>query len=107
MKGVKDLLDSSNYNFLSHTAFITKYNIKTNYLEYYKVVSALEHFRKKCSLNQNPTPLEKPLKTCSLPSKFEKRFIRFILATLETAKLKKIKKYLEFSPNACKLHSCL
>ena len=30
--------DVSNYNFLSYTAFITKYNIKTNYLEYYKVM---------------------------------------------------------------------
>ena len=49
VKDVKDLLDDSNYNFLSYTAFITKYNIKTNYLEYYKVVSALKHFKKKCS----------------------------------------------------------
>ena len=31
VKDVKDLLDDSNYNFLSYTAFITKYNIKTNY----------------------------------------------------------------------------
>ena len=58
VKDVKDLLDDSNYNFLSYTAFITKYNIKTNYLEYYKVVSALKHFRKKCSNNQNFITLE-------------------------------------------------
>ena len=51
--------DDSNYNFLSYTAFITKYNMKTNYREYYKVVSALKHFRKKCSNNQNFTTLEK------------------------------------------------
>ena len=48
--GVKDVKD-----FLSYTAFTTKYNIKTNYLEYYKVVSALKHLRKKCSNNQNFT----------------------------------------------------
>ena len=30
VKDVKDLPDDSNYNFLSYTAFITKYNIKTN-----------------------------------------------------------------------------
>ena len=42
VKDVKDLLDDPNYNFLSYTAFITKYNIKMNYLEYYKVVSALK-----------------------------------------------------------------
>ena len=60
MKDVKDLLDSSNYNSLRYTAFIIKYNIKTNYLEYYKVVSALKHFRKKCSsCNQNFATLEK------------------------------------------------
>ena len=49
VKDVKDLLDDSNYNFLSYSAFITKHNIETNYLEYYKVVSALKHFKKKCS----------------------------------------------------------
>ena len=55
MKDVKDWLDDSNYNFLNYTAFITKYNIKTSYLEYYKVMPALKHFRKKCSNNQNFT----------------------------------------------------
>ena len=59
MKGVKDLFDDSNYNFLSYTAWITKYDIKTNHLGYYKVVSSLKHFRKKCSNNQNLTTLEK------------------------------------------------
>ena len=61
MKDVKDLLDVSNYNFLSYTAFITQYIIKTNHLEYYKVVSVLKHFRKKCSDNQNFTTLEKAI----------------------------------------------
>ena len=46
VKDVKDLLDVSNYNFLSYTAFITKYNIKTNHLDYYKIVSVLKLFRK-------------------------------------------------------------
>lgn len=47
-------------NFLSYTTVITKYNIQTNYLEYCKVVSApVKHLRKKCSSNQNLTPLEK------------------------------------------------
>ena len=41
VKDVRDLLDSSNYNFVTYTAFITKYNIETNYIEYYKAVSAL------------------------------------------------------------------
>ena len=58
-KNLKDLLDGSDYHFLSYTTFITKHNIKTNHLEYYKVVSALKHFRKKYSNNQNFTTLEK------------------------------------------------
>ena len=34
---------------LSYNAFIDKYNIKTNYLEYFKVISALKQFKKSCS----------------------------------------------------------
>ena len=41
VKDVRDLLDGSNYNFVTYTAFITKYNTKTNYIECYKAVSAL------------------------------------------------------------------
>ena len=40
-------------------------------------MSALKHFRKKCSNNQNFTTSKKPRTTCSLPRKFAKRFIRF------------------------------
>lgn len=46
VKDVRDLLDSSNYNFVTYTAFITKYNIETNYTDYYKAVSALIKTRK-------------------------------------------------------------
>ena len=60
MKETKDLLDSSNYNFISYAAFITKYKIRTNYLEYYKVLSALKHFKQKCSPEQNIPPLKSP-----------------------------------------------
>lgn len=59
LKHENDLLDSTDYNFLSYTVFITKYNIKRNYLEYYKVVSALKRLRKKCFPNQNLTTLQK------------------------------------------------
>ena len=40
MKDVRKL-DSSNYYFVTYTAFVTKYNIQTNYIEYYKAASAL------------------------------------------------------------------
>ena len=45
---VKDLLNKDQ-TFLSYNAFIDKYNIKTNYLEYFKVISALKQFKKSCS----------------------------------------------------------
>ena len=79
MKDVKDLLNDSNYNFLSYTAFITKYNIKTNYLEYYKVVSALKHFRKKCSSNQNFTTLEKATDNLFSSEKVCKTFYQILV----------------------------
>ena len=52
VKEIRDLLDAEQ-NFISYNAFTAQYNFKTNYLEYYKVVSALKHFRKKCSSNLN------------------------------------------------------
>ena len=48
VKEVKDLLDKDQ-TFLSSKAFIDKYNIKTNYLEYFKVISALKQFKKSFS----------------------------------------------------------
>lgn len=41
IKEVRDLLNQDQ-TFLSHTAFVARYNIKTNYLECFKVIS--EHF---------------------------------------------------------------
>ena len=52
VKEIRDLLDAEQ-NFISYNAFTAQYNFKTNYIEYYKVVSALKHFRKKCSSNLN------------------------------------------------------
>ena len=77
MKDVNDLLDDSNYNFLSYPAFITKYNIKTNYLEYYKFVSALKHFRKNVPTIKTSLPWKKPPTTCSLPRKSAKFLCSF------------------------------
>ena len=55
VKEIRDLLDAQQ-NFISYNTFTAQYNIKNNYLEYYKVVSALKLFRKKCSSNlNNPT----------------------------------------------------
>ena len=55
VKEIRDLLDAEQ-NVISYNTFTAQYNSKTNYLEYYKAVSALKHFRKKCSSNlNNPT----------------------------------------------------
>jgi len=43
VKEIRNLLDAEQ-NFISYNAFTAQYNIKTNYLEYYR--SALKHFRK-------------------------------------------------------------
>ena len=61
-KEVKDLLDADQ-NFMRYTTFMAKYKIQTNYLEYYKVLSVLKHFRKKCSSNLNN---HNPQKTAEL-----------------------------------------
>ena len=45
IKEIRDLLDNDQ-NFLSYNAFIDKYSIKTNYLEYHKVISAVAHYKK-------------------------------------------------------------
>ena len=95
VKDVKDLLDDSNYNFLSYTAFITKYNIKTNYLEYYKVVSALKHFRKKCSNNQNFTTLEKATDNLFSSEKVCKTIYPFLVKTKTSSPVKSQGKWLD------------
>ena len=56
IKEIRDLLDNDQ-NFLSYNAFIDKYSIKTNYLEYHKVISAVAHYKKVHSTAyHDPTP---------------------------------------------------
>ena len=45
--GVKEARDLLNQDqtFLGYNAFVAKYNIKTNYLEYIKVMAALKQFK--------------------------------------------------------------
>lgn len=49
--GVKEVRDLLNWDqtFLSYNAFVTKYNIRTNYFEYFKLIAALKQFKKVCS----------------------------------------------------------
>ena len=59
MKDVKDTFDTDGNSILSYTAFTSKYKIKTNFLESYKVVSALKLFRQKCFQQPNGGPKTK------------------------------------------------
>ena len=95
MKDVKDLLDDSNYNFLSYTGFVTKYNIKTNYLAYCKLVSALKHFRKKCSNNQNFTTSEKAAENLFSSEKVCKTIYPFLVKTKTSSPAKSQGKWLD------------
>ena len=88
LKHEKDLLDSTDYNFLSYTVFITKYNIKRNYLEYYKVVSALKHFRKKCSPNQNLALLQKAAENLFSSEKVCKKIYQIIVTKKTSSPVK-------------------
>lgn len=59
VKDVKDILDTDGNSILSYTA---KYKSKTNFLHFYKVVSAVKLSRQKCSQQPNnpkPRPLGK------------------------------------------------
>jgi len=55
--GVEEARDLLNQDltFLSYNAFVAMYSIKTNYLEYFKVIAALKQFKKVCS-----PPLDNP-----------------------------------------------
>lgn len=55
VKDVKDILDTNGNSILRYITFISKYQIKTNFLQYYKVVSALKLFRQSVSTNQRKT----------------------------------------------------
>ena len=45
VENVKDLLDEAS-RFISFDVFVRKFKVKTNYLEYYKVVSILTRYKK-------------------------------------------------------------
>ena len=47
VKEVRDLLNQDQ-TFLSYNAFVAKYNIKTNYLEYFEVIAALKQLKIVC-----------------------------------------------------------
>ena len=61
-KGVKEVRDLLNQDqtFLSYNAFVAEYNIKTNHLEYFKVIAALKQFKANPSTNDTASLLSRP-----------------------------------------------
>ena len=56
VENVKDLLDEAS-RFISFDVFVRKFEVKTNYLEYYKVVSTLTRYK---NFVRPPTETTKP-----------------------------------------------
>ena len=66
-------------NFLSYNAFIDKYSIKTNYLEYHKVISAVAHYKKVHSTAyHDPTPKD-PVDTLLSHTKVSKKIYECLI----------------------------
>ena len=75
IKEIRDLLDNDQ-NFLSYNAFIDKYSIKTNYLEYHKVISAVAHYKKvHYTACHDPTPKDPVDIPFCLTPKFPRKFM--------------------------------
>ena len=78
IKEIRDLLDNDQ-NFLSYNAFIDKYSIKTNYLEYHKVISAVAHYKKVHSTAyHDPTPKD-PVDTLLSHTKVSKKIYECLI----------------------------
>ena len=60
-------------NFLPYNAFIDKYSIKTNYVEYHKVISAVADYKKvNFTAYHDPTPKD-PVDTLLSHTKVSKK----------------------------------
>ena len=57
---VADLLKKDG-SFISFDEFMENFNIKTNYLEYFKVISVLRHYKEMCSPADNGVGLRDTL----------------------------------------------
>ena len=82
-------------SILSYTAFTAKYKIKTNFLEFYKVVLAVKLFRQKCSQQPNRGPKTKTFGQTLLASeKACKTVYKSIIEKKATTPLKSQEKWL-------------
>ena len=72
VENVKDLLDEAS-KFISFDVFVRKFKVKTNYLEYYKVVSTLRRYKKLCSPINGIDQTQNATKTLLSHTKFCKK----------------------------------
>ena len=66
-------------NFLSYNAFIDKYSIKTNYLEYHKVISTLAHYKKVHSTAYHDPATKDPVDTLLSHTKVSKKIYECLI----------------------------
>ena len=75
---VKDLVDIKQ-DFLSFDVFENKFQIKTNYLEYYKIRSALKQYKKSCSLETDKPHTESAVETIQSSQKVVKKLYKLLI----------------------------
>ena len=93
VKNVKDLLDEAS-RFISFDVFIRKFIVKTNYLEYYKVVSTLTRYKKLCSPINGNDQTQNATKTLLSHTKFLKKVYQRLLGKKTSTPFKSRGKWL-------------
>ena len=69
IKQISDLFDSCEGHFLSFNSFLTKFNVKCNFLQYYSILSSIPQNWKKVLQEGSKDPVTPPTSICSLSCK--------------------------------------
>ena len=94
IKGIRDLLDNDQ-NFLSYNAFIDKYSIQTNYLEYHKVISAVANYKKVHPTAYHDSTLKDSVDTLLSHPKVSKKIYECLINEKASIPLRSQGKWLE------------
>ena len=90
-------------NFLSYNAFIDKYSIKTNYLEYHKVISTLAHYKKVHSTAYHDPATKDPVDTLLSHTKVSKKIYECLIKEKASIPSRSQGKWLEERDIHCNL----
>ena len=97
------MLLENEQKFLSYNAFIDKYSIKTNYVEYHKVISTVAHYKKVHSTAYpDPTPKD-PVDTLLSHTKVSKKIYECLINEKASIPSKSQGKWLEERDIHCNL----